>query len=275
VRVRNLAEGGEDYHFEGPNVVRGLFVLSPDGRLLALSAKEGRGFEQTSLQLWELATGKLRRTLRGHGGEVTGCAFSRDGRVVLTASADTTALVWDLGLPPGPRPKVLSDKELESLWGDLGDADAGRADAAIWALVAAPQPALTLLKKKVRPTPDAQADWRALVKDLGSEQLAVREKASRALEDLEERAYPVLKQALTGTPPLEVRRRIDLLLGKLAYPLKSSSTIRELRAVEVLEHIGTEQATHVLQALAQGAPGSRLTEEAKASLGRLAKRKAP
>jgi RNA polymerase sigma factor (sigma-70 family) len=278
VRVSSLADGAELYRFEGPQrmpYIGGLFVLSPDGRLLALAANEGRGIEQKSLQLWEMATGKLRRTLRGHGGEVTGCAFSPDGRRVLTASADTTALIWDLGLPPEPRPKILSDKALESLWGDLGDADAGRADAAIWALVAAPQQALALLKKNVRPMPDAPPDWRKWVKDLGSAQFAVREKASRELEALGERAYPVLKQELTGTPTLEVRHRIERLLGRLAYPLKSPDTIRELRAVEVLEHIGTEQAGQVLRALGKGAPGSRLTAEARASLERLAKRKAP
>jgi RNA polymerase sigma factor (sigma-70 family) len=278
VRVRNLADGGEDYDFEGParvNVIGGLFVLSPDGRLLALPVNEDRGFEHKSLQLWEMATGKLRRTLRGHGGQLTGCAFSPDGRVVLTTSSDTTALVWDLGLPPEPRPKVLSDQALESLWGDLGDADAGRGDAAIWALVAAPQQAPALLKKKVRPTPASPPGWRAWVKDLGSEQFAVRDKATREVEALGERAYPLLKQELAGTPTLEVRRRIEILLGKLAYPLKSPSTIRELRAVEVLEHIGAEQAGQVLQALAQGEASSRLTEEAKASLERLAKRKAP
>ena len=49
---------------------------------------------------------------------------------------------------------------------------------------------------------------------------------------------------------------------------------QRLRRANV-ERLQAEQATHVLQALAQGAPGSRLTEEAKASLGRLAKRKAP
>src|SRR5262245_23994266 len=168
-----------------------------------------------------------------------------------------------------------TEKALASLWDDLGNTDAGRADAAIWALVAAPQQAPALLKKNVRPTPAPPPGWRDWVKDLGSGQFAVREKASRALEALEERAYPLLKQELTGTTPLEVRRRIKLLLDKLAYPLKSPQTIRELRGVEVLEHIGTEPARQVLQVLARGESGSRLTEEARASLGRLAQRKAP
>jgi hypothetical protein len=72
-----------------------------------------------------------------------------------------------------------------------------------------------------------------------------------------------------------VRRRIERLLDRLKYPLTSGKTLRELRAVEVLEHIGTAQAKQVLQELAQGAPGSRLTDETRVSLERLAKSKAP
>ena len=48
-----------------------------------------------------------------------------------------------------------------------------------------------------------------------------------------------------------------------------------LRAVEVLERIGTPEARQVLAKLADGAPEARLTQEAKASLQRLAKRSAP
>jgi hypothetical protein len=47
-----------------------------------------------------------------------------------------------------------------------------------------------------------------------------------------------------------------------------------LRALEVLEHIATPEAQQVLKTLATGAPEARLTQEAKASLARLARRTA-
>jgi hypothetical protein len=43
-----------------------------------------------------------------------------------------------------------------------------------------------------------------------------------------------------------------------------------LRAIEVLEHIGTPEARQVLDTLARGAAVARVTQEAKASLKRLA-----
>jgi hypothetical protein len=277
VGVRKLADGAELYRFEGPPrmpFIGGPFVLSPDARLLALAVSESGRWEQNVLQIWEMATGKMRCVLKGHGGAVTGCVFSPDGRLVLTASSDTTALVWDLGAEPDQKPRELTEKALVSLWDDLGNVDAARAGRAVWTLVAARQQALPFLRKNLSPAPVPHPDWRAWVKDLDSDQFAVREKASRALEALGEKAYPLLQKALTDTPPLEMHRRIEKLLGRLNYPLTSPSTIRELRAVEVLEHIGTAEARQVLHKLALGASGSRLTDAAKASLERLARRKA-
>jgi hypothetical protein len=217
----------------------------------------------------------MRSVLKGHGGGVTGCVFSRDGRLVLTSSSDTTALVWDLGAQSEQKPREWTEKALMSLWDDLGNPDAARADRAIWALVAARQQALPFLRKNLSPAPAPRPDWRAWVKDLDSEQFAVREKASRALEALGEKAYPLLQKALPDAPSLEVRLRIEKLLARLNYPLTAPKTIRDLRAVEVLEHIGTAQARQVLQQLSLGAPGSRLTDAVRASLERLAKRKEP
>ena len=48
--------------------------------------------------------------------------------------------------------------------------------------------------------------------------------------------------------------------------------LREWRALEVLEQIGTPEARAVLKALAEGAPAARLTQGAKVALERLAKR---
>ena len=42
-----------------------------------------------------------------------------------------------------------------------------------------------------------------------------------------------------------------------------------MRAVEVLERIGTSEAAELLKALAKGTPAARVTKEAKASLERL------
>jgi hypothetical protein len=48
--------------------------------------------------------------------------------------------------------------------------------------------------------------------------------------------------------------------------------LRLWRVIQVLEGIGTPEAQALLKTLAGGAPGSRLTQEAKASLERQAKR---
>jgi hypothetical protein len=50
--------------------------------------------------------------------------------------------------------------------------------------------------------------------------------------------------------------------------------VRQLRAVAVLERIGSDDARALLRTLADGAEGASLTQEAKASLARLAKRTA-
>jgi hypothetical protein len=57
----------------------------------------------------------------------------------------------------------------------------------------------------------------------------------------------------------------------LAAPviIRSPETLRQLRAVQALEHIGSSEARQVLAVLARGAPEARLTHEANAALTRL------
>jgi hypothetical protein len=51
--------------------------------------------------------------------------------------------------------------------------------------------------------------------------------------------------------------------------------VKELRAVTLLEEIATEEARKLLAQLAEGAPGARLTVEARAAAERIAKAQAP
>jgi hypothetical protein len=85
-------------------------------------------------------------------------------------------------------------------------------------------------------------------------------------------AEPALRTALAANPPLEVRRRIERLLGEIQTRLVPPETLAALRAVEALESMGSADARGVLAELARGAPAARLTQEARASLERLARR---
>jgi WD40 repeat protein/tetratricopeptide (TPR) repeat protein len=65
-------------------------AFSPDGKTLALASREA------SVQLWEVATGKLLETLRGHPSSVNAVAFSPDGRTLASGGADQTVRLWNV-----------------------------------------------------------------------------------------------------------------------------------------------------------------------------------
>ena len=66
----------------------GHLTFTPDGkRLVAASDK---------VMVWDVANGKLTRTLDGHRGMILALAFDRAGKRLATASADTTVLIWDM-----------------------------------------------------------------------------------------------------------------------------------------------------------------------------------
>ena len=113
-----------------------------------------------------------------------------------------------------------------------------------------------------------------LIADLDSDAFATRQNAMTELEKLSERALPAYRKALEGKPSLESRRRLDDLQDKAqrAWWGVSGERLRSLRAVEALELAGTPEARQVLETLAAGAEGARLTEEAKAARERLARR---
>jgi RNA polymerase sigma factor (sigma-70 family) len=244
-------------------------AFSPDGRLLALTAPA------EEILVWDLARGRELRRFKGFDAEVTWLAFSPDGRRLISGLADSTLLVWDVGPRPAAPAGKLGVEGLAKAWADLAAHDAPRAFRARWALAAVPEETLPLLKQRLHPAQAADMQRLSqLLADLDSDRFAVREKAQADLEELGDLAAPALRQTLTGKPTLEVRRRVQAVLGRLRGPVRQPELRRSLRALPVLEDIGTPAARKLLDELASGAPEARLTREAKASVSRL-ERKTP
>jgi RNA polymerase sigma factor (sigma-70 family) len=249
-------------------------AFSPDGRTLAAGNGEGGS---STIRLWELSSGRVRALFEGaHAQGTASLAFSPDGTLLASGGVDRLIMVWDVtgqrialarkdGLTPG---------EFQSLWDSLGDEDARKAYRAVQALLGSAGPAVSLLGGRLRPaaaTDGPRID--RLLADLDSDQFEVRQKAHRQLREMGNAAEPALRKALADKPSAEQRLRIKELLQE-ADPAHFPELLRELRAVEVLERVGTAEARQVLQTLAGGAGDARLTREAKASLGRMRARQA-
>jgi RNA polymerase sigma factor (sigma-70 family) len=237
-------------------------VFSPDGRMML--TREG----ESILCLREVASGNVRRRFVGHQNRINAMAFSPDGRLAVSSSTDATALVWTVQ----PSGQPLTAEDVEAAWERLAANDAARAYEAMGRLLASPSEAVALLKQRLAPVvATEQTVLDRLLRDLDSDRFAVRRKAAAELMELGELAEPTLRKAAATPNSLEVRRRIDQLLAKLESGPLPARQLREVRAIEVLEHLATPAARQLLEKLATGAPAARLTREAKASVSRLAR----
>jgi WD40 repeat protein len=250
-------------------------ALSPDGRSLAVAAYLARTVTDlrgnkggVTICVWELASGGVRYQFHGHSGRVDALAFSPDGALLASGSADTTVLLWDTSGRPAA-PAVFAAKEAEEAWSALAAPDAAVALPAMTRLLGSPAEAVALLKAKLRAVPGAPLDetkvpqWLA---DLDSPAFARRDAAAKALEQYGYRAEPALRKAQLEVASLEVRRRVTDLLERSE---RRALDLRETRALEVLERLGGADAQALLQALAAGDATALLTQEAQKVLARM------
>jgi hypothetical protein len=236
-------------------------AISPDGRTVATSWKN------SSIRLWETATGKVRHTFPGHAGSVSALTFTHDGKTLVSAATDSTILVWNVAALPAAEP--LSEAELEKQWKALAG-DAPSAFEAVRTLAAAGKKATGYLKEHMQPVkPVDDKTVAALLADLDSENFEKRKTASEGLTNLAELVAPALRKALEAKPSLETTQRLESILHTLENQTVSGPQARDLRVIEVLEQCGTAEAREVLGTLAKGAEIARVTREAKAALGRL------
>jgi len=268
-----LASGTERCRIEVPSNFVRLCQFSPDGRWLAASNSVNN---DRDIFLFDALRGKKVQSFTGHDAGVTRLAFTPDGRKLVSASYDTTLLVWDIAgvVQELPRAQPSLDKNvLSAAWNDLASADAKLAYRAIGVMIEAPKESPAFLRERLRPAAATDAPTiKRWVRDLDSEQFDKREQATHELEQIGNAAESPLRKMLAGRPSAEARQRADRILDKLRGPFSDTDFLRALRALEVLEFIGSQEAKDVLQFIGKGASEMRLTQEAKASLERLTKR---
>jgi WD40 repeat protein len=246
------------------------------GNIIAYNGINGRNTE-TSLRLWEVATGQ--EVLRLAEADAAVVAFSPDGRTLAAGTSKGIVFTWDVlaqGSARAGKPDGLDDKELEALWAELASPEAARAFRARCALGLADTKAVALLRKNLKAVPEPDAGRVArLVEQLGDRRFAVREAAAKELRRMGDVTEPHLRRALGGDLPLGVKKQIQEVLDGWQENKLSPEELRLQRAVWVLERAQTQAARELLEGLAKGAAGARLTRLAKAALDRLARRPAP
>jgi RNA polymerase sigma factor (sigma-70 family) len=247
-----------------PCPVRAL-AFSPDGKTLASvqDPVQGRG----AVCLWEIATGRTRWQTSVADTKAQSLTFSPDGRT-LAMGGSRLIQRWDLA----------TGQELRPLAGHLGPVlclafspDGARlasgskdATALIWKQT--PLPPLPAPRKEGRAPHELEALWNDLAN-------ADAESAYRAVWDLTgaaERALPLLEARLRPAslamgPPERATIPVEPLTAGAPPPW-----LGPLRALEVLERIGTPAAYRLLQALATDAAPTQVAEEARSALRRRA-----
>jgi polyhydroxyalkanoate synthesis regulator phasin len=274
LRLWEVASGQERLRVSLPALTRRIqqAAFAPDGRSFVTWRNDG------TLQFWDAETGHALQTFRaGEDGEllvdfeVHCLVYSPDSQWLAAGYRDGTIMIWD-ARRAAPRPEPMDEQQLKQCWADLAGDDARRAYASVCRLAAAPEQAVPLLRERVLPAAEAPREQvEKLIADLESAQYATREAAKKQLTALDEQAGPALRAALTRKASLEQRRRIEQMLAALET-VRSPDALRQRRAVETLERIGTPPAVALLRTLTTGIPEARLTCEAQASLERLSLR---
>jgi hypothetical protein len=261
----------------------GAAAFSADGKFLATAWGSRQHLGRLMLEnetrhrrvsLWELASGK--EVLQLSAESATVVAISPDGRKVASGHLNGTVTFHDLvpgGWVAAKKARELTPEQFDSRWQLLADENATAAYVAICVLADAGDRAAVLLGERLEAVKAAGPRVKQLLANLDSKRFAARETAFRELKKLGASVEPELRQALQGPASPEVRKRVQSLLELWGRHPATPEEVRQSRALVVLERVGTRQARAVLTRLAEGASGAWLTEEARAALRRLDKRR--
>jgi WD40 repeat protein len=240
---------------------------SPDGRVIAVG-----GYDVT---FHDRYTGKeVGRLPRAHRGTAQTIAFSLSGALLAVGASDSSVYLWDwkrVCRLSGSTCTPLSQAHLTRCWQALASDDPRAAFAAVGMLRANPTQALSFLGPRLKPVDEAELQpVRRLVADLDSDDFPPREQASiRLRRQVRGEWMPLLDHYFTDKPAVELSQRLRQVLHRAGWFPFSPGMLRRLRAVHLLEEIGTPEAVRILARLGKGDPFAPLTGAARDALGRL------
>jgi len=126
------------------------------------------------------------------------------------------------------------------------------------------------LNERMKPARDPDAKVvKQLIADLSSGEFRTRETATKRLIELGPLALPYLRAASKKPDSAEAGRRLEACIEKLSDPVPPPASLQAIRAIAVLERIGTTEARKLLEKLARGAASAPETKSANSALVRM------
>lgn len=256
-------------------------VFSPDGKTFATTAGMLNDFERLGvvfgggpkqdgrLCLWETATRRAVAILGEE--EYTTIAFSP---TLTRIAAGKTNGIDLLDIPKGPRTTPTSADAIKNLWEQLAHDDPAIAYKALHSLADAGDDSVAFLRKSLSPVPhDLASRLNDLLDKLEDKGFEVRDRATRDLLAYGKSFEPMMRLELRRSDGLERRRALLRILSESSEAAWDKNQLRSVRAIQVLELIGSGNAIRLLDNLGGGARGSRITEDSLAASKRLQIRK--
>ncbi len=222
-------------------------------------------------------------TAKGEAGTATTDALNEDAGPATTALREggvITKALREAGGGAGvaivtvpPDTTELNDKQMQSIWVEMGDKEAMKGVQGCAMLYGAKK-AVPFLKDNLKVTEekDGPVDAKtiaAMIAKLDSEDFEEREKAEADLAKIGEPVASAIQKALRETKSAEQRMRLQRLAEKVKEP---ADRIQARRGLEVLLALGTPEAKELIETLSKGSDKAWLSGEAKSALERFSKK---
>lgn len=248
----------------GEGDVRAL-SFSADGRLIAA----GSAGPEPVVRVWSVEARQELASYFGQRANVNAVAFAPDGKTVASGGSDSTVIMW--GVPPAPPSAKLMS--VSDAWEALDALDGATAYRATGSLVADRAASVVAVRDGFTGRADAKAKIQRWIDELDHDEFRVREAARRGLIKAGLRAAEAINDPARKRLGPEGEERIRQILETLdqqglRVPEGGlyGEPLRMMRAVRVLEMVGTKEARTVLEIMARGPADDRVTREAKAAI---------